>query len=175
MLVWAVFVAVGCSHFNVRTHHDPSADLGRVRTFAWLPPNEADPADQRVLDRAIDRRLRAAVDRELGAKGLKPVAERPDVLVNYRLSTTPDSDLRGRGYGRLGGTPGPWGTWAGGENLYVEHYDAGALYLALVDPTTRRMVWVGAAEARILPHVSLEKTLERVDAAVHAIISRFPE
>jgi hypothetical protein len=39
-----------------------------------LPPEQAAPADQLVQDRYLDRRLRAAVDTELRAKGFTPVA-----------------------------------------------------------------------------------------------------
>jgi hypothetical protein len=51
---------------------DPNADFARLQTYAWLPLQEAAPADQRVLDRYIDSRIRKAVDRELGGKGFRP-------------------------------------------------------------------------------------------------------
>jgi hypothetical protein len=41
-------------------------------------------------------------------------------------------------------------------------------------PAERRMIWIGAAEARLLPHISLKKRLSRVDAAVHRILADFP-
>jgi len=159
-----------CSQFAVRTKRDPNVDFARFHTFAWLPLNDADPADQRVLDRAIDARIRARVDAELREKGFTPAGNgAPDVFLNYRLSSNPDSDMRGRSFN---GTW--WAGWPGEEGWYTESYDVGTLYVAAADPRTKRMVWVGAAEARLLPHVSLETRLKRVDAAVHRILVDFP-
>lgn len=173
LLVLAIALA-GCTRFGVRTRHDPSADFTRLHTFAWLPLSEAQPADQRVLDHLIDERLRTAVARELRAKGLAPaVGAAPDVLLNYRLTSSPDSD-RGGNRARFDRSAGWWGGWAGSESIY-ESYDAGALFLAMVDPATKRVIWIGAAQARLLPHISFEKRLERADAAVHHIVERFPE
>jgi hypothetical protein len=173
VLLLAVGLA-GCSRFNIRTKHDPSADFARLRTFAWLPPSEADPADQRVFDRAIDKRLRAAVDRELRAKGLVPAGDAaPDFLLNYRLARNPASDMRGDP-GRLGWGMGWWTGWPGAEAIYTENYDEGTLFLAAIDPHTKRMIWIGAAEARVMPNLSFEKRLQRVDAAVHRILVDFP-
>jgi hypothetical protein len=36
------------------------------------------------------------------------------------------------------------------------------------------MLWVGAAGARLMPTLSMEKTEKRVDDAVHQIMERFP-
>ena len=159
-----------CSQFAVRTRHDPNVDFARFHTYAWLPLNQAEPADQRVLDRAIDTRIRARVADELREKGLTPAGDNPpDVFLNYRLASNPDSDMRGRSFN---GTW--WAGWPGEEGWYTDTYDVGTLYLAVADPRTKRMVWIGAAEARLLPHVSLEKRLKRVDAAVHRILVDFP-
>jgi hypothetical protein len=164
----------GCSRFAVRTRHDPSADFAALHTFAWLPPNEAAPADQYVLDRAIDARIRSAVGGELRAKGFGPAeGAAPDFLLNYRLASTPASGARGDPM-RFGWGTGWWVGWAGSEAIYTESYDNGALFLAVLDPRSRRMIWIGAAEARLLPHISLERSLERVDAAVHRILEDFP-
>jgi hypothetical protein len=163
---------VACSQFRVRSDADPSADFTRLRTYAWLPLDQADPADQRVLDRYLDKRLRTAIDRELGAKGYAPAESgAPDFLLNYRLSTEPASSLRGsRGmpYG-VG-----WIGWYGAEAVYVENYDAGTLYIAVIDGRSRRIVWLGAAQSRILSHASLEKRAKRVDAVAHQILAKFP-
>jgi hypothetical protein len=36
------------------------------------------------------------------------------------------------------------------------------------------MVWIGAAQARLVPTMSLDRKAKRVDAAVHAILAKFP-
>jgi hypothetical protein len=36
------------------------------------------------------------------------------------------------------------------------------------------MVWIGAAQARLVPTMSLDRKAKRVDAAVHSILAKFP-
>lgn len=50
----------------------------------------------------------------------------------------------------------------------------GALYIAVIDPGTRRMIWVGVAETRLVPTMSLDRKAKRVDQAVRSILAGFP-
>lgn len=159
-------VVAGCSQFSIRSGADSQADFTRLHTWAWLPVADAAPADQRVLDPYFDERIRAAVARELAAKGYRPAETTPpDFLLNYRLQTSPGA----------GGFEGyVWNGWAGIEPFYADAYDDGTLFLAVLDPRTRRMIWVGAAEARLVPTRSIAWRTKRTDAAVHDILARFP-
>ena len=174
LLLLPAILLLGCSQFRVRSSHDPNTDWGRMRTYAWLPADQAAPADQRVQDRYLDRRLRAAVDTELRAKGDRPAdpGEQPDFLLNYRLSTTPGSSMVVDPDMRFGGTA--WMAWPDASAVYSQSYDVGTHYIAVIDPRSKRMVWVGAAETRLVPTMSLDRKAKRVDAAVHAILARFP-
>jgi hypothetical protein len=171
LLALAVLVLAACSQFGVRSSVDPNADFARLQTYAWLPLDEAAPADQRVLDRYIDARIRSAVDRELGGKGFRPAAGAPDFYLNYRLATEPSDAVKGGRRPFYG--PG-WGDYPGAETLLRENFDAGTLYVAALDGGSKRGIWLGAAQARLLPHISLEKRAKRVDDAVHAILADFP-
>ena len=172
LLVLLGLVVPACSQFDVRTRQDPSADFGRLRTYAWLPPNEAEVVDQRVNDRAIDGRIRAATEGELRVKGYRPADSEPaDILLNYRVSTSPGDALHGSGPAYAGGL---WGGWPGAGAVY-DTYDVGTLYLAALDGATKQMIWVGAARARLLPHISYAKRSKRVDAAVRRILAPFPK
>lgn len=171
VLVLSVLVLVACSQFSVRAKQEPSADFARLHTFAWLPLDQVDPADQRVLDRYLDTRIRAAVARELGAKGYTPATGEPDFWLNYRLATDPGDAVKGGRRFYYG--PG-WGAWPGAETVLRENYDAGTLYIGALEAPSKRGIWIGAAQARILPHISLEDRAERVDDAVHAILESFP-
>jgi hypothetical protein len=166
------FALAGCTRFDVRTRQDPAADLGRVHTYAWLPVAEAEPADQRVNDRLVDRQIRAATENELRTKGYQPAdGGRPDVLLNYRVSTSPTEVVHANQPQYLRGM---WDGWSGMEGVY-DSYDVGTLYIAVLDGTEKRMIWVGAARTRLLPHVSDEKRMKRVDAAIHQILASFPK
>jgi hypothetical protein len=173
LLVPLVLALAGCSQFAIRSDHDRTADFTRLRTYAWLPLGDVAPADQRVLDRYIDARIRSAVDAELGAKGCRPAgSEPPDFFLNYRLVTESTEQQRTDSRSYLLGAR--WDGWSGIETVYRDTYREGTLYLAVLDGRTKRMIWIGAASARILPHISLEKRAKRVDAAVHQILDRFP-
>jgi hypothetical protein len=166
-------VLAACSQFVVRSRHDPEAAFASLRTFAWLPASEASAADQRTPDPTFDDRIRMAVDRELRAKGYVPATDaRPDFLLNYRWTTTPTSAVRGdpsrRGWGDL------WLGWDGSRDLYTESYDRGSLFVGIVSAETKRPMWVGVAEARVLPNLSYERTLKRIDAAIDRILEGFP-
>src|SRR5215468_848234 len=174
LLMLAGLVVAGCSRFSVRSTHDPAADFRDLRTYAWLPPEEAAPADQRVQDRYLDRRLRAAVDAELRGKGFASAApgQQPDFLLNYRLATTPGSSMHADPDLRFGGTA--WMAWPDASAVYSDSYDVGRLYIAVIDPRSKRMIWVGVAQARLVPTMSLDRKAKRVDAATRSILASFP-
>jgi hypothetical protein len=175
LLLLPAIVLLGCSQFRVRSSHDPSTDWGRMRTYAWLPPDQAAPADQRVQDRYFDRRIRTDVASDFAARGYRPAesGQQPDFLLNYRLSSEPASVVRADPGGNWGGV---WSAnWmAGGAAYYTDNYDEGTLYIAALDPTSKRIVWVGLAQARLVPTMSFERKKKRFDAAVHQILQRFP-
>jgi hypothetical protein len=170
-LVLSALALVACSQFSVRAKQDPSADFSKLHTYAWLPLDEVDPADQRMLDRYLDTRIRKAVDTELGAKGYRPATGEPDFWLNYRLATDPGDAVKGGRRFYYG--PG-WGAWPGAETVLRENYDAGTLYIGALDGSPKKGIWIGAAQARILPHISLEDRAKRVDDAVHSILESFP-
>jgi len=168
------FCLAGCSKFDIRTASDPAADFTRLHTWAWLPVEEAEPADQRVLDRMFDARIRSAVANELGSKGYAEVAgAQPDFLLNYRLGRVAGTEnarvARGGGYGSAVGWWRGWGT-----SSWVTSYDEGSLFLGVIDARSRQSMWVGAAQARLMPQLSDDKVKKRIDNAVHQILERFP-
>jgi hypothetical protein len=171
-----VVLLAACSQFTVRTRSDPVEKFAGLRTFAWLPPSEAEPADQWVQDRAVAARLRADVEQVLRAKGYAPVDDwqAADFLVNWRVTLDPMTSNRGDARSRAMGTGWAWAGWEGSGAVYSESYDSGTLFIAMLDPHTRRMFWIGAAEARIQPQFSFERRIARVGDAVQAILKDFP-
>ena len=162
-----LILLAACSQFRVRSNFDPRKDFTHLRTYAWVPLDQADPADQRLLDRYLEKRVRSAVESELGAKGYKPVdAGTPDFLVNYRLTTEASDSARGRAV--------PWGTWESGDTVNRESYDVGTLLIGISDGHSHRLVWIGAAQTRLLSNASLEKRAERAEEAVQQILASFP-
>jgi hypothetical protein len=163
----------GCSQFTVRSDHDPAADFRNLRTYAWLPLDQAAPADQSLPDRYLDKRLRESVAEELGKKGYRPAdGTEADFLLNYRLARNALDEVHGDPGGRLRAYG--WYGWAGAGRLSTDTYDEGTLFLGILSPTTKRLIWLGGANTRLLPHVSLERRVKRVESAVHQLLERFP-
>lgn len=173
LVVLPYLVLTGCSAAIVHSHYDPNADFDALRTYAWLPPDQAAPGDQETPNENFDRRIRADVERDLQAKGYRPAAGgTPDFLLNYRYSTTAVSALQG--------DPSyvDWGSWwsvgPGWELESRDDYEEGSLFLAVLDPDRQRMYWLGIAQARIVPTMSYGRTIERIDEAVAEMLKRFP-
>jgi hypothetical protein len=178
MSVTVLALALGvtaCSQFTVRSRQDPSEDFGALRTFAWLAISEAAPADQVTQDRAVDRRIRTDVEQALQAKGYAPApdAQSADMLLNWRITSRPASSMRNDPSFAPWGT-GWWTGWQGGAAVYSDDYDTGTLFIAVLDARRRQVIWLGAAEARLLTHISLDRRLGRVDDAVRDTLKDFP-
>lgn len=162
--VWIVIVALvaaGCFQIGVRSGRDRSADFSRLQTFAWLPIGEAAVGDQRVADRVVDARVRAEVDRVLREKGFTAAGPgaAPDFLLNYRVTTEAQVGEH---------------VWDGADAQPMVATEPGMLYVAVLEPTTRRVLWYASTPARLLPHLSMQTQLERVDAAVEKLFRNFP-
>lgn len=85
MLGLLAVTTAGCSTMRVGNDYDRDASFDRVASYDWVGPSEADEETAAAVNRInpfIDRRLRRAVDDELGARGLQRVTEGPvDLLV----------------------------------------------------------------------------------------------
>jgi len=76
--------------YRVIASFDKKTDFTRINTYEWM-------ASRPSSDKAIDRQVMAAVDRELAALGLVRVSARQsDVRVSYMSLTRTDVDLKGR-------------------------------------------------------------------------------
>jgi hypothetical protein len=156
-----------CSQFDVRVDRDPSFDVARKASWAWLPSELMAPADQTLPDRSIERKLVGTVENLLHAKGYRRSDDAPELFVNYRLTTDARTDLDiVPGYGL--------GWWA---NRHAEYdtYDRGTLILDVVDARTRTLVWRSRASSRLLTHASYEKRIRRTQDVVRELLEELPE
>jgi uncharacterized protein DUF4136 len=92
-------VLVVCSHFaiagqqpkyGVSVKASKPAALAKASTYSWTK-------SQPSFDKDVDRQITAAVDRELGARGLTKVASGPsDVVVTYASLSRTDADVKSK-------------------------------------------------------------------------------
>jgi hypothetical protein len=174
-LLAIVAVVLGaCNTFKVQTDHDATADFSAFKTFAFGGPAEMNKGG--IYDNSLmQKRIEAAVVRELTAKGLRQVAvdEPQDLLVHYWVNVLDKQRLESGGTS-VGVARGPyggygWGAGYGGGVTTVD-YKEGTLILDLIEPSRKQLVWratiVGTLE---------ESTKDNVELANEAIAKAFQD
>lgn len=176
-----VLAAAGCSDIKVNTGTVPGAKVAQSGTYGWLPEPPTIHAGP-VIDRtALDRRVRTAVNAEMPHHGFTlATSGTPTYLIGYHaaLNSTLDSKTLDEKYGY--GATYAWGygadgRWGFGPDRQVQSsYSQGSLILDFVEPATKKLVWRGSAEGRVVLDASPEERQQRVDDAVKAILAQFP-
>lgn len=173
LLIAGATLCVGCSTLRVTTDYDPDADFSGWRSFAWLSDRPMQGGDPRLHNDLVDARVRGAVDRALAERGFEKAPEASaDFLVAYYVGLETRIDVRtvhnSARYSRRG--------WSGGvaTSTQVRQYEMGTLLLDMLDPTDRRLVWRGSANARIRERSDPAQRAQQIDEAVQSILDRFP-
>ncbi|WP_242003040.1 DUF4136 domain-containing protein [Vulcaniibacterium tengchongense] len=160
---------------RVRTDMDPEADFSRYRSWAFYQPLAMEESGYTSY---LTERIRAAVRREMTARGYVHDERSPDLRINFQgvvrektdVYTVPRTDIqyfysyRARTYV---GVP----VWY--DEAQVSHYREGTLTLDVVDAARNRLVWTGDAIGRVVQRTPQERA-EAADQAVAAIFARYP-
>ena len=146
---------------DVTYDYDRTADFSSIRTYAWEGGNVNDPLNH--------RRIVAAVDSQLAAKGLTkvPADANPDVVISYRAALTEDLEITGTGYGRyarLGGT----------GSARVERVYVGTLLIGMFDADSRALVWRGTASRELDLDASPEEREKHLKKATEKMFKKYP-
>ncbi len=136
------------------------------RTYAWAPAVPQATGDPRLdNNRFFEERVKAAVERQLNARGYMKTDTAPGLLVRYSFSVA--QQVNPDGLDR------PYTTCDDGCEPFV--FDVGNLTVDLVDARTRELVWRGWEERTLEGIVGNQTLLEkRVDDAVARIFKRMP-
>ncbi len=159
---------------DVRYNFDSSANFAAFKTYKWVTLKGATP-----LSDLVDRQVKAAVDTELGTKGLtKTESDTADLYIGYQGAVGQEKEYTsfdtGYGYG-----PGWYGRgWYGGgggmttgttTTIYV-----GQLALDMYAPSPRTLVWRGAASKTLDPKAKPEKQQKNLQKAVAKMLKNYP-
>jgi hypothetical protein len=151
-----------CSSVTVDSDHEAGVDFSAHRTFAFLHP----VGKSGVGNEIVERRIRASLERGLGAEGLTRKASGADLLVAYRVGVRDRIEIRDWGY--------PYRyhhRWYGYRRTTVRAYREGRFVLDLVDARTKRLVWRGwATDVMADPSPSAEA----IDRIVTALLAEYP-
>lgn len=165
-----------CSNFNVRYDYDSRANYATFKTFDWYASSRmAKDKDRQVNNPIMDRRVAAAVEQELMARGFRrETTTDPDFLVTYYPVYQEKRYMTAQHFG--------WGTWGFrpfgigiSTTTSQEHiYKEGTLVLEIVDFKTNQLVWKAAAEGALTELRNPEDADQVVTRAVRQMLEQFP-
>jgi Domain of unknown function (DUF4136) len=159
-------VAAGCSSVQVESTHDAAVNFTRLRTYAWLRSEDAEAGGK-----TYGWRIRAAVQKDLDAKGFVAAEGAPDFLVNYLVQTRSTIEARDLPAGYSQTTD--WGRTGAGDSYDVERQE-GTLVLMMLDPGGRKQIWRAAAKTRLPADLPPEQLTKRVNEIVARMLESFP-
>jgi hypothetical protein len=167
-LALSAFALAACASMNVGSYVERGADLRQYRTYTWGPADTRSTGDPRLDNNPFfDARVRADVDKELASRGFQQATSgMSDLLVHYHASVTQEIDLRNvdREY-----------AYCDDADCRPYVYDAGTIFIDLVDARTKKLVWRGWAESSVDGVIDNQEWMEeRIDNAVGKILQRLP-
>ena len=150
---------------KVTVDFDPAANFTKYRTFSWKEGlNTGNPL--------ADKRVRDAVERQLGSKGLRRAIEgTPDLFVVFHASTREDVSLStyysSWGYGWY-----PYWGMPATATTTVDRQTKGTLTVDLWDATTKRLLWRGIARDSVSDKP--EKNAKKIQKAAAKMFKNWP-
>ncbi len=163
-----LLAGTACATMDIGADYEQSATLAPFGSFAFDTRDALPTGDPRLDNNPFfDARMRAAVEFEMAAKGLKRTATSADLLVHYHATVSQRVDvLRSdteRGYTDVTGTP-----------ANVVQFDEGTIVVDVVDAKSKKVIWRGWARADLGGVLSDPHTMDAfVQKAVHGMFTRF--
>lgn len=170
LLLSASVALAACASVSAGADFAPGLDLAPYRTFDWGAGDTLPAGDPRLDNNPFfDARVRAAVERELGLKGITRRASSPDLLIHYHASVRQRVDVirtdEVRGY-TFGGV---------NTSEKVLEYEEGTLILDMAEAKSKRILWRGWAQTDVDGILDDQRELEkRLGTSVRKMIEKLP-
>jgi hypothetical protein len=167
-----VLLSASAAHAQkIKVEFDKSVDFAKFKTFAW------DPTPQASAKPVLVAAIKGAVNEQLGKRGLREVAENPELYIAMYGAVDSDmavtySDLY---YGPWG-IPAfdqsflMWGAVPGTTTTAVVHN--GQLIVDLIDAGRKKLAWRGIATQKLSDQQM--KLVEQVNTAVEKLFAQYP-
>jgi hypothetical protein len=162
---------------NVRTDYDHGTNFSKYHTYSWGPVKTSNPLYQ--------DRVKAAVDKDLQAKGWQLVASGGSATVfatgnvkNEQETETMYDGLGGGwgggwGWGGFGGFGGGFGSGGFGEaDTTVENQRVGHLVVDIFDGSSHHLLFRGVADHDLSNKAS--KNTKSLDKDIRDMFEKFP-
>lgn len=158
---------------KVRTDYDHGADFSKYKTYKWVKVEKSAQVSQ-----LADQRITSAIDAQLAKAGLTKSEDNPDLLVDYQVGLTNQTQLTtfssgggpAWGYGPRYGYG--WGTSSGISTTTSSTIPVGTLVVDLNDPQQKQLVFRGIATDTLSDKP--EKNTKKIDKAAAKIFEKYP-
>ncbi|RUM52464.1 MAG: DUF4136 domain-containing protein [Methylococcus sp.] len=156
----------------IRTDFDRGVDFGGYRSFGFFDAL----AEAEGYESLTTRYLKAAVGREMRARGFRLVSNNPDLLINFKIKIARKQQIRTTVYpawyyGYCWGCYGAWGGY--NDDTFVHRYAEETLHIDVVDRERMQMVWEGLAIGTVRQN-SQDDVRSAVDETVARMFEKFP-
>jgi hypothetical protein len=158
--------SIGCTkQLEAETEYVQDVDFSQYQTYRWITDDlvliQAGVGDPAIRTLENERRIRAAVERELAKKGLRKVdGEDAQLIVAFTVGTKVRYKIQGGGSSDL--------DLITGERAAVTR---GTLTLYLFDRSTQRQIWSAHTKKDLEPGTDPDAV---VDAAVAVLLNELP-
>lgn len=156
-------IGASCQTADVRIEYNKEVDFFKYRTFNWLPGKEV--KDTKGFQSLKSQKVKNVIQSLLAEKGIVR-AEKADLLVAINVTEkekvyyTSRNNFYGYRY---------WGYY-GFRTYEPEYYTVSTLFVALVEPDTKKAVWEGSVEDWQYSSMSNEK----MEKLLRALFDKFP-
>ena len=168
------------SGIKTRSQTDPSANLSSYHTYGFV----AEPGTNRSgYSTPITGYFKAAVTREMNARGYTFSETNPELLVNFNTNAREQVDVRstpsmsygvGYGYGYYGYRGGMYAAGPiGGTDVETVRYKQGTANIDVVDAAKKQLVWEGVAEGK-LTDTMMKNPQATIDAVITEMFAEYP-
>ncbi len=181
----ALLTLAGCSSYSVVSDYDPTIHFGQYKTYAWSDEGASRISDDVLAKNPmIYKHIRAAVDRELQAKGFV-LQEKGNVDfvvsthagIRERLAVAPSPVVVSYRYGYYHHRgPGRYAVWYDPYGPYPNYtwYEEGTLIIDIIDGKSNDIAWRGVANGILKDYDSSTEMRRDIDTAVTKVLDRFP-
>jgi hypothetical protein len=136
----------------------PGTDFSKYHTYKWVSIQENMHPDQ-----IVDAQIKQAVDAQLSAKGFtKTDSDNADMYAAYQVAVDQERQWNA------------FGMWGGMGTATSSTIQVGTVAVDLYDPTSKQMIWRGAATKTLDPSKNPEKNQKNVDKAMAKLFKNFP-
>ena len=159
-----------------RSDYDRSANFANYQTYGFVSPLGTDRDGNVTI---LSGQFKAAIGREMEARGYRLATTNPDLLVNVNTSSRQQTDVQstpsasvGVGYyGYRGGLYSAWPMY--GNDVTTVHYRVGTANIDVVDAARKQLVWEGVAEGRVTDKI-LKNPGPVIDSVVAEMFDKYP-